>query len=699
MEYWLQRCSICFDSRLDFCLQYCRDQYCRDCFQRYVKEVVSNSWGLDVTKIKCPVCEDTIPLSEWSKYVDQATRDQYQQYNQPYRSFSRFCHECEEEVFVSQVNKSLVGAPTKEMLPSFESLLSDLKSIVSQGGFTLDSSLSQHTQSSRYSADVGSQRKNALAQTLVKKFSNDYEAFCATAIAGQSRLPSMAHAYLSNLSFRSLVTQSPQTQPHQHRQQQSPQQPQQSQQSQQPQQQQQQQQHQQQQHQQQQQQQHVQTVQTPAPVFALNTPPSSLQPPAWSHSLATSTVRTNQMEVLVPPAGTAIQRPVPLQQRRHQRPAGVLEIYQSLMSSLLELFDLRQDGGESLSRSNIRLGTMNSGMKDQDGFEMPDSNGGDTGQSSGINRSTSETSSTLTISTHTDMNETELDPCIPESQSALKRPRSFINKIMTRSQTRKVADIRKLIVHFSKSLSSLETRPDQWKELQFLHVRWLRWDWCQKCDHELCLQCGEATHHDHEDCFTYLQSSISSVTAPQDSRRKRAKGDEKASVFGKPLSRYKGKHRSDQEATTLQWKLQNTNPCPNCCILIHRDDGCNKVDCMLCGFRFCWICREAWGVDCGFYKCGRQSPESSVSGTLIQEGQGALSSSDDVVPETQVESLGIAGVGAQVPRGSDGGVSQMNRMGDRPEEMFIGVSVPSSSDKPEIGVPNVYVIQQKRARF
>lgn len=34
IEYWIQRCSICFDSRLDFCLEYCRDQFCRDCFQR-----------------------------------------------------------------------------------------------------------------------------------------------------------------------------------------------------------------------------------------------------------------------------------------------------------------------------------------------------------------------------------------------------------------------------------------------------------------------------------------------------------------------------------------------------------------------------------------------------------------------------------------------------------------------------------------
>jgi hypothetical protein len=34
LSYWMERCSICFDARLDLCLDYCRDQYCLDCFQR-----------------------------------------------------------------------------------------------------------------------------------------------------------------------------------------------------------------------------------------------------------------------------------------------------------------------------------------------------------------------------------------------------------------------------------------------------------------------------------------------------------------------------------------------------------------------------------------------------------------------------------------------------------------------------------------
>lgn len=35
MEYWSQKCSICFDAPLDICLNYCNDQYCVECFEKY----------------------------------------------------------------------------------------------------------------------------------------------------------------------------------------------------------------------------------------------------------------------------------------------------------------------------------------------------------------------------------------------------------------------------------------------------------------------------------------------------------------------------------------------------------------------------------------------------------------------------------------------------------------------------------------
>ncbi|KAI8341044.1 hypothetical protein BC941DRAFT_369789 [Chlamydoabsidia padenii] len=97
MDYWMQRCSICFDAPLDLCLEFCGDQYCNGCFQRYVTEVVMSSWGLSVTTLKCPVCQEHIPQSEWSQFVPQSVVDHYDRFNQPYRSFTRCCPHCEEE--------------------------------------------------------------------------------------------------------------------------------------------------------------------------------------------------------------------------------------------------------------------------------------------------------------------------------------------------------------------------------------------------------------------------------------------------------------------------------------------------------------------------------------------------------------------------------------------------------------------------
>ncbi|KAI8815454.1 hypothetical protein BJ742DRAFT_17450 [Cladochytrium replicatum] len=101
MDHFLSRCSICFDSRLDFCLQACRDQFCRPCFQRYVAEVVKGGWGLTVPQVYCPVCRDEIPNSEWTRHADHATVALFNQYNQPFRPLRRHCQKCGAEVRVA----------------------------------------------------------------------------------------------------------------------------------------------------------------------------------------------------------------------------------------------------------------------------------------------------------------------------------------------------------------------------------------------------------------------------------------------------------------------------------------------------------------------------------------------------------------------------------------------------------------------
>lgn len=98
MDHFLNRCSICFESHLDMCLDRCKDQFCIDCFQRYIIEVVKSSWGLSVTPISCPVCNESIPKHEWTRYVPQSIVDTYEKFNKPYRSYVRSCPHCETDI-------------------------------------------------------------------------------------------------------------------------------------------------------------------------------------------------------------------------------------------------------------------------------------------------------------------------------------------------------------------------------------------------------------------------------------------------------------------------------------------------------------------------------------------------------------------------------------------------------------------------
>ncbi|KAI8343371.1 hypothetical protein BC941DRAFT_411167 [Chlamydoabsidia padenii] len=102
LYFWLQRCSICLEQTYSLCLESCRDQFCKDCFARYTEETVQASWGLGVTRIKCPVCQEVIPQTEWSRYVSKQVVDKYNEFNQPYRPFVRHCSGCENQVIPCQ---------------------------------------------------------------------------------------------------------------------------------------------------------------------------------------------------------------------------------------------------------------------------------------------------------------------------------------------------------------------------------------------------------------------------------------------------------------------------------------------------------------------------------------------------------------------------------------------------------------------
>ncbi|CAG8566040.1 8137_t:CDS:2, partial [Cetraspora pellucida] len=351
IEYWLQRCSICFDAQLDFCLELCRDQFCRDCFQRYVKEVVQNSWGLGITKVKCPVCQDVIQQSEWSKYVDQNVIDLYNTYNKPYRSFSRCCSECGEEVFAAQVFQ--VCAEEKEKY--FKEI-----SILLRKYFDT------------YGSGKNCKGKNTLNR--ITKNQNDIDSF----------LEKYQTDYLAYISGE-------------------------------------------------------------------------------------------------------------------DPKVGVLEMYEYIAKKL----------GESL------------------GLSMDVDN---------------------------------------------RRPSKF-----SRRKLKTHTDMVKSAAEISSKVVALEVRPDAWKELQFMHVANFPQSHCTRCNNDICLQCGESTHHPGMTCIQFMRYKVANPH----------------------LFIINHCHALEN----MKWKLANSKSCPNCSILINRDDGCNKVDCLHCGYRFCWICRNRWSENCGFYKC------------------------------------------------------------------------------------------------
>lgn len=69
---------------------------------------------------------------------------------------------------------------------------------------------------------------------------------------------------------------------------------------------------------------------------------------------------------------------------------------------------------------------------------------------------------------------------------------------------------------------------------------------------------------------------------------------------------------------TLILIFSHSRCCPSCSIMIHRDEGCNKVDCSLCGYRFCWACLSAWSEKCGFYQCGYQQDQQATGDVALE---------------------------------------------------------------------------------
>lgn len=70
--------------------------------------------------------------------------------------------------------------------------------------------------------------------------------------------------------------------------------------------------------------------------------------------------------------------------------------------------------------------------------------------------------------------------------------------------------------------------------------------------------------------------------------------------------------------------LDDQRPCPRCFCMIEREaEGCNEMECEVCGKRFCWECLQPWSRSCGIYQCShplaQPQPSSQPNGKRQHE--------------------------------------------------------------------------------
>jgi hypothetical protein len=116
-------------------------------------------------------------------------------------------------------------------------------------------------------------------------------------------------------------------------------------------------------------------------------------------------------------------------------------------------------------------------------------------------------------------------------------------------------------------LLQLESK-ETWTQEQFRHVKQFPLVVCE-CGTSLCFSCGARPFHEGRTCMEHMRLCAEYPT---------------------------------EESLSLQWKLAHTKQCPQCSTMITRSEGCNKVECLVCSYEFCWNCLGEFRV-CGYYKC------------------------------------------------------------------------------------------------
>lgn len=149
---------------------------------------------------------------------------------------------------------------------------------------------------------------------------------------------------------------------------------------------------------------------------------------------------------------------------------------------------------------------------------------------------------------------------------------------------------------------------DSFANLQLAAIKCCGGTICDFCSAQICLRCGTNDWHLGVACIDHMKRLLQAIEK---------EGDD----YGSAL-----------------WKTVHGKSCPQCCLLITKDDdgSCNQMRCTFCSFAFCWGCLREWSPNCGYYSCSYQREEERSDPTLGKREKQHKRDNEDARPEAGI---------------------------------------------------------------